>query len=631
LQSPSPIEPHLPIFSFLTKMEIVTPIKSPASPGTAYATVWDGRPRKYKSVLFEVTSFILMMELAECLSYYGINQGLKNFMQEIGWSLVSASALKSTWTSICFLTPLFGAYLADEHWGRFRTILTFGVWYCIGDFLVAIAAYPTIMADSAAVNPIFVIGLFAGIGIGTGAIKSNVSTLGADQFDPNDPDEAHQKATYFSYFYWCINIGGGFSYGYLSILCVDGSGLIPAEYGYFATFMICAVVMAIAICFLLLGYPRYVHMPPTNRAISTLLKLCWTNSFKTRKGAILVWGSLCYILAVFVNIIAAFTADVDTVGNVFAYIAGILVLIGIVSWVFVGQDTSFLDVSRVSNGGQFEDARISDYQRLVRVLPFAALTIAWQCAYDQTDANFQSMTQQCDLRLDTSDPDSVQMPGAMLGVFDPIVIVICIPILDSIVYPFYKKVTGTEPTQFGKVFTGLCISTVGIFWAACFEIIRRGAGPLLDSEGNYIFDSGSDQPMNNISWGAAIPNYVFIALAECLINITAYDVFYSEVPLSLKSTSQSLNLLMSSVGSILTSVFTIMFSKYLPTDNLNDGHLEYMFFCVASVSVVNLIAFFYYMKKMDFAMEPPIRRLVGNNLLNEKPSVSSRQSFVGTK
>jgi hypothetical protein len=116
------------------KMATGTPIKSPASPEVAYSNVWNGHPRKFKNVLFQVTTFILMMELAERVSYFGIGQGLKNFMQKIGWSLVSASALKSTWSSICFLSPLLGAYLADEVWGRFRTILTMGIWYCVGDF-----------------------------------------------------------------------------------------------------------------------------------------------------------------------------------------------------------------------------------------------------------------------------------------------------------------------------------------------------------------------------------------------------------------------------------------------------------------------------------------------------------------
>ncbi|KAE8952011.1 hypothetical protein PR001_g33476, partial [Phytophthora rubi] len=206
----------------------------------------------------------------------------------------------------------------------------------------------------------------------------------------------------------------------------------------------------------------------------------------------------------------------------------------------------------------FDDERVEGYKKLVRVLPYAAFTIIWNCAYDQTDANFQSITQQCDLRLDTSDPDSSQIPGAMLGVFDPIVIVICIPLLDSIVYPMYTKWAGKSPSQFGKAATGLAVAIVGIFWAGIFEVIRRNAGALHDENGDPILDGGSSEPMNNITWGAAVPNYIFIGLAECLINVTSYDLVYSSVPTSLKSMAQAVILFMSS---ILTSVFTIMFSR----------------------------------------------------------------------
>ncbi|GMF56915.1 unnamed protein product [Phytophthora fragariaefolia] len=614
---------------------IKSPMGSPAVPYETVQAVWEARPRKYKSVLFQVCLFILMMELAERLSYYGISQGLKNFMQEIGWSLVSASALKSTWTSICYLTPLFGAYLADERWGRFRTILTFGIWYCVGDFLVAIAAYPSIMTNSAVVNPIFVIGLFVGIGVGTGCIKSNVITLGADQFDPHDPSEVHQKETYFSYFYFCINLGSGFSYGYLSILCVDGSVQIPAEYGYFATYMICAVVMLFAIAMLCVGYPRYVFMPPNDRSISMMCKLGWANAKQTRNGFILMSATICFLAALVVNVIAAFTVNSGNVGNILSYVAAVLVLAGIVGWVYSGQDQSFLDVSKTSIGGTFDDERVEGYKKLVRVLPYAAFTIIWNCAYDQTDANFQSITQQCDLRLDTSDPDSKQIPGAMLGVFDPIVIVICIPILDSIVYPLYTKWAGKSPSQFGKSAVGLMIAIIGIFWAGIFEVIRRNAGALQDANGDPILDGGSSEPMNDISWAAAIPNYVFIALAECLINVTSYDLVYSSVPMSLKSMAQAVILFMSSMGSILTSVFTIMFSKSLPSDNLNEDHLENMFFTVGAVSVINFVFFIITMRKMNMGMSssPELDHL-GNevpDLLDEKLSVSSRQSVAATK
>lgn len=615
-----------------------SPVKTPGGLATPDVTpyvpaIWDSRPRKFSNVLVQVTFFILMMELAERLSYYGINQGLKNFMQtRFGWSLVSASALKSTWTSICYLSPLFGAYLADEKWGRFRTILTFGVWYCVGDFLVAIAAHPKVYANQTTAEIIFVIGLYLGIGIGTGAIKSNVITFGADQFDPRDPKEVKLKDTYFSYFYFCVNFGSCFSYGYLAYLCVNGSSLIPKEYGYFATFLICACVMLVAIGSLLLGRSRYVYQAPSEKSISTLVRLLFHAPSVHYKGFVLLYGTITMLLSLLLNVIAAFTVAKGHTGEIFSYMSAVAVLIGIISWVIVGSDTSFIDGAKLSHGGSFADEAVDGYKQLFRCFPFAAFTIIWNCAYDQTDANFQSITQQCDLRWSTSHEDNSQVPGSMLGVFDPIVIVICIPLLDSVVYPWYTRRFGKRPSQFGKATTGLVVAVIGVVWAGVFEIIRRNAGPLARADGSPIRDGGSDQPMNNIYWAAAIPNYVFIALAECLINVTAYDVFYSNVPLSLKSTSMAVNLLMSSMGSSLTSAFTIMFRPYLKYDDLNKDHLEYMYFTMGVVSFVNVVAFVVTMRKMNFGMDSALED-ESDFLLRDgnKDSVASRHSIAEMK
>ncbi|GMF58905.1 unnamed protein product [Phytophthora fragariaefolia] len=176
------------------------------------------------------------------------------------------------------------------------------------------------------------------------------------------------------------------------------------------------------------------------------------------------------------------------------------------------------------------------------------------------------------------------------------------------------------------------IAIIGIFWAGIFEVIRRNAGALQDANGDPILDGGSSEPMNDISWAAAIPNYVFIALAECLINVTSYDLVYSSVPMSLKSMAQAVILFMSSMGSILTSVFTIMFSKSLPSDNLNEDHLENMFFTVGAVSVINFVFFIIIMRKMNMGMSssPELDHL-GNEIVDEKLSVGSRQSFSNVK
>ena len=97
---------------------------------------------------------------------------------------------------------------------------------------------------------------------------------------------------------------------------------------------------------------------------------------------------------------------------------------------------------------------------------------------------------------------------------------------------------------FAKVTTGLLLASFAMFWTGGVEIWRRRAGPLDLQDGlGPVLDLGTHQPMNNVSWMTTIPIYVMIALCECLINIPTYDVFYSNVPLHLKSTAQATVLL----------------------------------------------------------------------------------------
>jgi peptide/histidine transporter 3/4 len=147
-----------------------------------------------------------------------------------------------------------------------------------------------------------------------------------------------------------------------------------------------------------------------------------------------------------------------------------------------------------------------------------------------------------------------------------------------------------------------------MFYVGSFEVLRRNSGKLEffnQTSGKYepILDAGSQQPMNKLYWAAAIPNYVLVALAECLINVTAYDVFYNEVPLDLKSTCQAINLFMVAMGSNVTSIFTLLFQGFIPQD-LNEGNLEYMYYALGGLSVFNVLAYVFVMHSMQFGMVP---------------------------
>ncbi|GMF26065.1 unnamed protein product [Phytophthora lilii] len=573
---------------------------------------WEQRNRRFQNVLLHVCGFILILEFAERVSYYGINQGLKNFMGKLGWSQVGSNSLKSTWTSICYLSPLLGGYIADEKWGRFRTLWVFGVWYTLGAFLLTVSAHPKFMepehGNHIAANILCHIGLFAGVAVGTGAIKANVITFGADQFDPNDPNEVTQKEHFFSYFYIVINLGAIFSYGYLSVLCVEGTGAISKDYGYFACFLICGGVMVFAYVLFLFGSPRYVHFAPQDSALTKLCTIVKGNCAFSYEARMLYYGLIAFGSAFPLNLLASFLSDWLSVGQYLSYFVVLCCAFGMYAWIRYGMNTAYMDKSKASNGGKFNDETVDEIKMVIRVLPFASFMIMWECAYDQLDANFQSIAQQCDLRVGSdnmSDYDAVQIPGASLGIFDPLTIILLIPVLDGFVYPLWGKIFGRPPSAFGKVLTGLIVAMLTMIWSGFFEIIRRNSGEIvyLDENGTLqnIPNNGSNEPMNHTYWAYAIPMYVLIAVAECLINVTAYELFYTEVPVYLKSTCQAINLFMVAMGSNLTSTFTLLFDHYI-TDNLNDGHFEYMYWTLGALSLVNIVAYVTVMQWMEFGM-----------------------------
>ncbi|KAI4967161.1 hypothetical protein ZWY2020_030228 [Hordeum vulgare] len=112
-----------------------------------------------------------------------------------GSNLASASNV-ATWFGTSYLTPLFGAIIADTFWGNYNTILVSLAVYLLGMMLVTFSAFvPTTTAALCAA------GASCAGTTGTWALSSQtVAFMGlvADR---------EGKASFFSWFYLCVSFG----------------------------------------------------------------------------------------------------------------------------------------------------------------------------------------------------------------------------------------------------------------------------------------------------------------------------------------------------------------------------------------------------------------------------------------
>jgi peptide/histidine transporter 3/4 len=580
---------------------------TPGSAGGTYSTkLWDERPTKYaKNVITRVCVFIFVLALCSELTHFGVVQSLKNFFVKLGWSNKGSNSMKTTFDSICQFSCIIMGYVADEKLGKFKTLLTASGMNVVGLIPVAVAALPAVLDHLGTSKALFNIGLFVGISLTQTSLMSLSVSLGGDQFSPDASPE--EKAKFFSIHYWSGNFGTFLAYLLFPSISIHGVGAISAEYGYFTVYVAGFILMLVIVTLLLVSRPRYVKVPPTSHSIAVVIRIVVARAKQNFKARMIVLGTVSYLLAVALNVPAAFLSDNGNIGHNISYVSGALSLFGTLIWVYFGRDSSFMDGADERNGGQFDHELIYGVKQVIRVLPFNAFNVFWWMCQNQRGNN-QSMIQQTDVRLGNG-LDSYQVPGPTVQMFNPLGAVFFVPLLYKVVFPLYKKIVGKESSKYGRILTGYFIASLAMFWSGVYEIIRRDAGPItyLDASGETqdLLNDGGGQVMNNIKWYTALGQYFLVSLAGAFIVIPSYDICYSEVPQRMRSTSVALSFFVMSIGSTLQSSLVLLFGNYITT-NLNNGHMEYLYYCLGAIMFAVALVYVVVMNEMKLGTLPPL-------------------------
>ncbi|ONK57670.1 uncharacterized protein A4U43_C09F2870 [Asparagus officinalis] len=183
---------------------------------------WRGRPcEPNKHGGMRAAVFVLGIQAFEIMAIAAVGNNLITYVfNEMHFPLSKAANIVTNFVGTVFLLSLFGGFLSDSYLGSFWTMLIFGFVELSGFILLSVQAHlpqlrppqcNMMSTESHCVEAkgikatIFFIALYL-VALGSGCLKPNMISHGADQFIKDDPKQSKKLSTYFNsaYFSFCV-------------------------------------------------------------------------------------------------------------------------------------------------------------------------------------------------------------------------------------------------------------------------------------------------------------------------------------------------------------------------------------------------------------------------------------------
>ncbi|KAK1233745.1 hypothetical protein PQX77_003092 [Marasmius sp. AFHP31] len=474
---------------------------------------------------------IAIVELAERFSFYGCTVVFTNFIQQklpprsstgaggahgqsgaLGLGQRASTGLTTFYQFWVYITPLFGAYVADTYLGRFNAICVALFIALIGHILLIVAAVPGVIEKPSAVAP-FIVAMIT-MGLGSGAFKANISPLIAEQYQRTRLFVRTEKSgervivdpvltitRVYMYFYLFINVGS--LMGQISMTYAE------KYVGFWLSFTLPTVIFLVCPLVLWLGRKRYVRSPPTGSILATALKL-WGLAMKGK------WS---------INPIKSYrqlTAP-DFWENV---------------------KPSKLGNARPS-WMTFDDTWVDEVKRGLK----ACAVFCWYPIYWLT---FNQLNNNLTSQAATMSTHGV--PNDVLSNLNPLALIILIPICDIFIYPAFRR-AGIKLSSLRKMTAGFAIGSAAMIWAAVLQHYIYKTHPCGHAAATCLPDSNGHANVSPLNVWSQTGSYVLIAFSEIFASITGLEYAFTKAPGNMKSLVMSIFLCTAALSAALGEAF----------------------------------------------------------------------------
>lgn len=510
---------------------------------------------------------ICLVELAERASYYSVQGLLANFIQRplppgsttgapvsksdsqsagaLGLGTQVSSALTLLLQFLAYTVPIYGGFVADAQIGKLKAIWIGVFAGFISHILFIIAAIPSVIAGGHGVVPT-ALGIIT-LAFGTGFIKPNLLPLLMDQYPfqtdmvkvlPSgekiilDRQKSLERMTLV--FYWAINIGAFFQLA---------SSYIARRMSFWFAFFIPTIVYLFLPVILFVLQPRLVKEHPQGSVLINswrIFKTSFSGNFLKRHLNGSFWEY-------------ARPSEMIKRGRKFYNMKKETAI----SW----DDQWVLDIKQTVN---------------------ACKIFIYYPIYNLADTGIGS--------IETNQAGSMRtdgVPNDLFNNFNPLTIIILIPILDYLIYPTLRRYKIDFKPVYRIVF-GFTLAALSQVAGAVIQYRIYTLSPC-----GYHASEGGSCVADITAW-QEVSVYILSAASECFAMTTGYELAYTRSPPHMKGLVMALFLftsaILAAIGEALTPV-------------LLDPHLIWPFAGIAIATVVCGLLFLYQFRNLHKEME----------------------------
>ncbi|AET38519.1 Ptr2p Ecym_2823 [Eremothecium cymbalariae DBVPG len=472
---------------------------------------------------------ICFIELAERASYYGTGDRLNNYYTyplpeggngagatahgseansgALGKGLATATSLGLLLKFTSYFFPLVTGYLCDMYMGHVRT-LWYGIWTGVASHIIFIlSALPVVLKHPDAAMALSLIGLIT-LSVCTAFVKPVLLPLLLQQYPHEtnvvktletgerviiDRDASLQRMTMT--FYWAINIGA-----FMSL----ATSYAAKEVGFWLAFLIPLIIyMAMPVVFSLVQ-PHIKDRAPSGYSLLAdcmkVLYVAFGKGWNARRKEGVFWDY-------------ALPSNQRQMGKV--------------GW---RKKSPF-----------YKESLVQD----TKITLSACFIFCYYIIYNMNDNQLTTI-----INSQTGSMTKNGVPNDVISNFNPLSIIVLIPILDYGLYPLLRRLRiNFKPVY--RIFTGFMLAVASsvagalIQWRI-YETSSCGYHATTCSEKGL-----GVSPLS--SWIVAV-EYTLSGASECLAMTTAYEIAYDRSPEHMKSFVLALFLFTSAVSAAITQI-----------------------------------------------------------------------------